>query len=595
MWRWMGLSLGRKLTFIMLAAALVPLVFLGGFAFTTSSKITEEKTEQAGIDTLRQMDGNLRFIIKDVEAMSLFLIGQSDIQQYLRESQENVSAQTRILEFLTNLSSSKEYVANITIYPARPAEPLSLINLYESDLDKLVNIRDVTGKMWTGLYTVQTYAGKREVISFIRPLRSVNNYETLGWMCISLDERVISRYWSEPRLGEGQGRVALVDDRDVILSATEKSWLSKPLNDMLPELTELKKPNVFGSFNFGEGHAKKTVLYYKEPLVGWKLVAVIPFDLYKAQNRYIIQLTVVAVAISVLAMAGLIWFLIHRVTNPLRALTRLLTKVNPEEPLPLYAVGSSDEIGKLAESYNMLGLHIEKLKQQVIRNEARKKEADMRALQAQINPHFLYNTLSSIHWIALMNEEKRIADMVGALSDFLRFSLNKGKEFCPVHQELAHIRNYAQVQSIRFPDKFDVDLVIEPELHNHYMLKLLLQPLVENAMIHGIQKKEGRGAITVYVKREGQRMSFLVLDDGLGIPEDKLQEIRAGLMRPPSEADAVPLEAESSYGLRNVHERLQLHYGPESGLHIESRLNAGTRISFTIPILEEQDENHDRG
>ncbi|UUZ79638.1 histidine kinase [Paenibacillus sp. P26] len=95
----------------------------------------------------------------------------------------------------------------------------------------------------------------------------------------------------------------------------------------------------------------------------------------------------------------------------------------------------------------------------------------MRALQAQINPHFLYNTLSSIHWIALLTEEKRIADMVGALSDFLRFSLNKGKEFCPVHQELSHIRNYVQVQSIRFPDQFDVDIVADPELQDKLMLK----------------------------------------------------------------------------------------------------------------------------
>jgi two-component system sensor histidine kinase YesM len=256
----------------------------------------------------------------------------------------------------------------------------------------------------------------------------------------------------------------------------------------------------------------------------------------------------------------------------------------------LYAVGSPDEIGKLAESYNMLGMHIEKLKKQLIHNETRKKEADMRALQAQINPHFLYNTLSSIHWIALMTEEKRIADMVGALSDFLRFSLNKGKEFCPVHQELAHIRNYVQVQSIRYPDKFDVDIVVDPELQNHYMLKLLLQPLVENAMIHGIQKKEGKGMITVYVERQANRMGFLVLDDGIGMSEEQLQAVR-GNLNPPADQ----LAPEASYGLRNVHERLQLHYGPEAGLVIESKEHEGTRISFTIPILEEQHENHDRG
>ncbi|MFD0676690.1 MULTISPECIES: sensor histidine kinase [unclassified Paenibacillus] len=590
MLQWMGHSLRRKLSFIMLVTSLIPLLFLGGFAFSISSKITEEKTEQAGIDTLRQMDGNLRFIIKDVENMSLFLIGQSDIQQYLSSSEEDMSARTRILAFTTNLGSSKEYISNIMIYPEKAKDALSTINLYESDLNKQLNIRDVTDKIWTGVYSVENFAGRRNVISFIRPLRSVNNYETLGWMVISLDEKVISRYWSEPKLGDGQGQVALVNDRGIILSATDKSWLSQSFESLLPGVSSQMKPDMYGSLNDGEGHMKKTILYYREPLVGWKLVGVIPFELYKAQNGYIIQLTVAAIVLSVIATSGLILYLIHRVTNPLRVLTRLLSKVNPEEPLPLYTVGSSDEIGKLAESYNMLGMHIEKLKKQLIRNEAQKKEADMRALQAQINPHFLYNTLSSIHWIALMNEEKRIADMVGALSDFLRFSLNKGKEFCPVHQELAHIKNYVQVQSIRYPDKFDVDIVVDPELQDNYMLKLLLQPLVENAMIHGIQKKEGKGMITVYVERRANKMSFLVLDDGIGMSEEQLQTVRSHLY--PSGEQLVP---DASYGLRNVHERLQLHYGMDAGLVIESREHEGTRISFTIPILEGHHENHDRG
>ncbi|WP_240419124.1 sensor histidine kinase [Paenibacillus periandrae] len=582
-------SLGRKLTVIMLITTLIPLMLLGGFAYVISSKITEEKTEQAGIDTLRQMDGNLRFIIKDVENMSIFLIGQSNVQQYVSSLDDDVGSQTRIRSFMTNLISSKEYISNVEIIPANSNPPLSTTNLYQSDLDRLVNVREVTGKMWTTLYNVQNYAGNQRVISFIRPLRSTDNYRNLGWLTISLDEKVISRYWSEPNLGDGKGSVALLNEQGIVLSATDKSWLSQSLDVLMPGLLTELNPALYGVVNHGEGRAKKTILYFREPLVGWVLVGVIPFDLYSAQNRYILQLTGVAVALSIVATAGLILFLIQRITNPLRVLTRLIAKVNPEEPLPLYSVASSDEIGKLAESYNMLGNHIEKLKKQVIRNEAHKKEADMRALQAQINPHFLYNTLSSIHWIALMNEEKRIADMVGALSDFLRFSLNKGKEFCPVHQELAHIKNYAQVQSIRYPDKFDMDIVVDPELQDRYMLKLLLQPLVENAMLHGIQKKEGKGMISVYVEHKANRMSFLVLDDGVGMTEEQLELITNNLNSPDGE-----LYPDVSYGLRNVNERLQLHYGLDAGLIIESRLNAGTRISFSIPVLEGQHENNDR-
>jgi len=593
--RWLGLSLGRKLSFIMLITTLIPLVFLGGFAYRISSGITEEKAEQSGIDTLRQMDANLRFMLQDVENLSITLIGQSDIQQYVNRPDADFASQTRILGLMANLVSSKDYISNVTIYPANANPVLSTAAIYSSDLEEQVMIREVGTKLWTELYTVEKYNGKSKVLSFIRPLRSVNNYQTMGWLVISLDERAISRYWSQPKLGDGQGNVALINDKGHVVSATDDQWLGRPFESLYPGISPGLKSGAYGTITYGEGkHEKKSMLYYKEPLVGWTLVGVIPFELYSAQNRYILQLTAIAVLISIFATVGIIFFVVHRVTNPLRALTRLLSKVNPEEPLPLYATNSSDEIGKLAESYNMLGSHIEKLKMQVIRNEARKKEADMRALQAQINPHFLYNTLSSIHWIALLTEEKRIADMVGALSDFLRFSLNKGKEFCPVHQELAHIRNYAQVQSIRFPDKFDVDIVVDPELQDQYMLKLLLQPLVENAMIHGVQKKDGKGHITVYVERKEEHMFFLVLDDGIGMTEEQLAAIYQSLQEPPDQQDFSDV---ASYGLRNVNERLRLHYGPDAGLVIESKLHSGTRISFTIPMLEGggSHENLDRG
>ncbi|TDF96636.1 cache domain-containing sensor histidine kinase [Paenibacillus piri] len=594
MWRWMGLSLGRKLSFIMLVTTLIPLVFLGGFAYRISSNLTEAKMEQGGIDTLRQMDANLRFILQDVENLSITLIGHGDIQQYVSRADSNVADQTRIIALMANLVSSKDYISNVTIYPANDNPVLSTATIYSSNLDNLVRIRDVKAKLWTELYTVDAYNGMANVLSFIRPLRSVNNYQTMGWLSISVNERAISRYWSQPKLGDGRGEVALLNEKGNVVSATDSKWLGQSFEALYPGALANMTRNEFGTTTYGtKSDDKKSMLYYNEPLVGWSLVGVIPFELYSAQNRYILQLTAIAVLVSILATVGIVFFVVYRVTNPLRALARLLSKVDPEKPLPHYSTGTSDEIGKLAESYNMLGSHIEKLKQQVIRNEVRKKEADMRALQAQINPHFLYNTLSSIHWIALLTEEKRIADMVGALSDFLRFSLNKGKEFCPVHQELAHIKNYAQVQSIRFPDKFDVDIVVDPELHDKLMLKLLLQPLVENAMIHGVQKKDGKGMIAVYVEPKGDRMSFLVLDDGIGMSEEQLAAIRNSLQE---REDEQSFPDTASYGLRNVNERLKLHYGPDAGLVIDSKPHAGTRVSFTIPMLEGggSHENHDR-
>ncbi|CAG7655870.1 sensor histidine kinase [Paenibacillus allorhizosphaerae] len=589
MWRWIAFSLQRKLSVIMLVSTLVPLLLLGGFAYAVSFKTTEQKTRQSGIDTMRQIQGTLEFILQDVENMSVFLIGQQDIQSYLSSPVEDMDVRSRITGFTANLVTSKPYISNITIFPANAFEPLSTMTIYESELEQQVNIREVSAKLWTGVYTIRNYAGYKNVITFIRPLRGVGTYRNLGWLSISLDELTLSRYLSERNPGAGLGKLLLLNDKERIISSTEKRWLREPVEAALPGITGALEGNPYGSGTYGQGEDKQMVLYYREPLVDWMLLGTIPYRVYSEQNRYLIMLTAGAVTLSILISAGLILFIVRQVTNPLRLLTKLLTRIDPNEPLPVYPVGSKDEIGRLAESYNLLGQHIETLKRQLIRNETRKKEADLRALQAQINPHFLYNTLSSIHWIALMREEKRIADMVEALSDFLRFSLNKGKDFCPVHQEIAHIKNYAQVQSIRFPDKFDLEFVVSPELQDKLMLKLLLQPLVENAMIHGIQKKEGRGTIHVYVEKNGDRMNFLVLDDGVGMPEERLQSIRANLESP--EEHVYP---GNSYGLRNVNERLLLHYGQDAQLHIESRLHAGTRVSFSIPIREAQHENHDR-
>jgi two-component system sensor histidine kinase YesM len=352
-----------------------------------------------------------------------------------------------------------------------------------------------------------------------------------------------------------------------------------------------------GILSYGSGRDQQTILYNTIPGLDWKLVGFIPTRVYTAQNTYVLTVTAFVTGIALVLAIGLMLYYLQWVTRPLTKLTLYLKDLNPDDVIPQYEVRSSDEVGQLIHSYNKLSDRIGRLKSQVQLNEAKKKEADIQALQAQINPHFLYNTLSSIHWMALMNKDKQIAEMVGALSDFLRFSLNKGEEYCSVQQEIAHVHNYAHIQSIRFPDQFEIEFFIDPAMLQMPMLKLLLQPLIENSLIHGIQRKKDKGNIYVHGERLENSMRFVVEDTGVGIEEGKLAEIRrlfnsvqaahsdsqlqqmksitSGYAKPPGT---------SSYGLLNVHQRLQLHYGAESGLSIYSEVNVGTKISFIIPL-----------
>lgn len=600
--RWLSTSLRRKLSIIMLLSTLVPLLSLGFFTYFISSNITKDKSDQAGIDALRRMNAYLRFIVSDLENISLSLIGNRDIQEYLSRQAHSDALRTQILAFITNLASYKPYISNITIYPAAWEEYLSTATIYQSDLQREIRMDRVDEKTWTGVYSVYDYAGTHKVFTFVRPIRSVYAYKSaIGRLAISLDEEALARYWSELNLGDGAGQAALLNHKGVVLSATEKEWLGLPFGEIYPEAGAAIASGKQGATFKGEA-GKRTILFNRDPDTGWMFVATIPYDLYRSQNNYILALTAVVVAMTILILAASVLFVVYRVTNPLRTLTRLLAKVNPDGPMPYYHAASDDEIGKLGKSYNMLGMHIKRLKEQLIRQEARKKEADIRALQAQIHPHFLYNTLSSVHWMALMRGEKPIADMVGALSHFLQFSLNRGSEYCQVAQEVAHIRSYIQIQQIRYPGQIEPDLIVDQQLQDKWMLKLLLQPLIENAIIHGILKKKDGGRITVYLRHAGGRMHVLVADDGAGMAEQRLRELRHALSLSrlrdedgDSDKESLTSDSGSGYGLRNVAERLLLHYGPDACLTVDSRLNAGTQFSFTIPLLEGFGEDHDRG
>ncbi|GMX61616.1 sensor histidine kinase [Paenibacillus elgii] len=582
--RWLSKSLKHKLSLLLLIAIVLPLLATGAVSYNIATSATEEKAKQSGMNTLRQIADKLEFVIQDVENMSLFIIGQREVQAYLDNDREDVARYTLNVGFLTNLAFSKKYISNITINSANGYPPLSNTTVLYSGLPDVLRKHEEiyrnSTKWWTPLYENRTTEGLKKVVSLVRPIRNVNNFKPLGELSISLDEAEIARYLQESGW-EAKGFVLLLDANNRILSGGESAWLNRPVSEPFPDIGPMAEAS--GVLNYGQGDGQKTILYYTLPSLNWKLVGFIPTEIYTAQNVYVLTVTAVAVGISLLLAAGLVLYFIQWVTRPLTRMTQTMKDINPDEPIPTYEVKSSDEVGLLLHSYNKLSDRIQRLKEQVQLNEAKKKEADILALQAQINPHFLYNTLSSIHWMALMNQDRQIAEMVGALSDFLRFSLNKGEEFCPVQQEIAHAQNYAYVQSIRFPGQFEMEVYIDPAMLQTPMLKLLLQPLIENSLIHGIQKKQEPGFVYVHGELSGARMKFVVEDTGIGIEADKLREIRRQLAWTGNGAPT----AKTSYGLRNVHQRLLLHYGSEAGLTIDSEPGKGTRVSFSIPVLEE--------
>ena len=198
----------------------------------------------------------------------------------------------------------------------------------------------------------------------------------------------------------------------------------------------------------------------------------------------------------------------------------------------------------------------------------------------------MYNTLETIVWLAEEGRNREVVEMTMAFTGFLRISLSRGQDYITVEKEEQHVASYLQIQSVRYGSIMRYEIEIDPSLAGQRMLKLMLQPLVENAIYHGVKRKRGRGLIRVTGWRQGNEMCFAVEDDGLGMTPEQLAAVREGLRRP---AQYDP-DTKGGYGLRNVEERLRLYYG--QGLEIESVYRKGTRVSFRLPCGEHEEENH---
>lgn len=236
------------------------------------------------------------------------------------------------------------------------------------------------------------------------------------------------------------------------------------------------------------------------------------------------------------------------------------------------------ELDNLTENLNRMAEKLRALIEENIREQRNLQKSEMKALQAQITPHFLYNTLDSIIWLAEGQRYDSVIDVTRAFSNFFRVSLSRGREWITVEEEVSHVRSYLTIQKIRYSDILDYEIDLDERVRGYAVLKLLLQPLVENALYHGIKNRRGRGKLVVRAWKDGESVRFSVSDNGIGIPPDRLADILAQIG-----ADADPGAKGDVYGLYNVNKRLRLYYGGDTRLAIESVPGEGTVVSFSVP------------
>lgn len=292
-----------------------------------------------------------------------------------------------------------------------------------------------------------------------------------------------------------------------------------------------------------------------------------------------------SVQISIAALIGILGISImisrkiaNSVSNPIQELCAATELVAHGDFTSPTEIDSGNELQVLTNSFNHMKSAIAILVEDVKKEQKKLRVTELRLLQAQINPHFLYNTLDTIMWLAEGGDTKQVVLMVSALSDFFRTVLSEGKEMISIQEEEAHIRSYLVIQQFRYQDIMEYEIDIDPSIYNNLILKLTLQPLVENALYHGIKNKRGGGKIWVKGYQVEKIIILKVTDNGIGMDEEELRTLEMHVKEKKGRKSG-------SFGLRNVNERIQITYGEEYGLSFESTKGKGTTVTVTLPAL----------
>lgn len=415
------------------------------------------------------------------------------------------------------------------------------------------------------------------VISLSQAILDPTTHDVVAVLLVDLNFSVISDLCSSIDLGR-KGYVFIVDGNGQIVYHPQQQLIYSGLKE--ERILQVLRSRT-DSFVVRNGKEEVVYTIVRSTNTGWLIVGVNPIE-GLLSNRQAIQLYYALWGVGCFLVVIVLSILISsRITKPIKLLRQSMRSVESGEFDVEAAVESDNEIGALGKDYNIMIAKIRDLMRQTIADEEAKRKSELKALQSQITPHFLYNTLDSIIWMAEGNRQKDVVRMVAALARLLRLSISKGEELIPIRDEIEHIRNYLIIQKMRYQDKLDFVLDVDDEILRYRTLKVILQPLVENSIYHGIKNKVDAGTIKIGGGRVDGKILLTIEDDGVGMSAERLASIytpRNGTMH-------------RGVGVSNVNERIKLYFGREYGLEYRSEEERGTVVSVWLPVIRGEDLN----
>jgi Predicted signal transduction protein with a C-terminal ATPase domain len=425
--------------------------------------------------------------------------------------------------------------------------------------------------------------GKR-LVSF-QNYEDISFYDNLGYIISTVNEQFIERMYRS-MITDINYNIYIIDDTGKVISHADKSNIRNFINKDYISNMDISTKN--GHFIIKKAKEDLLVTYSKLNTNNWTVISEVPERLLFTDIRTINYYSVILVLFIIVIIALVVMTFINRmITSQLNKLNYAMKKLSGGDMSVQVDINTGDEIQRLANGFNSMVRKLKELMEENYMNGLRRKEAELNALQAQINPHFLYNTLESINWEAMMlsGGSNKVSEMVTALSDLLRLSINKGREIVTFEDEFNHLRSYIIIQKERYSDKFDIEWDVDEELYEYRTLKLILQPLVENSIYHGIELKSEKGLIIIRGKLLEDQIKLEITDNGLGMNFEQLDAVRKSL------SDLNNRPDNRGIGLKNVNDRIQLYFGKNYGLKIFSEEGSGTLIEIYLPKYIDENMN----
>ncbi len=578
------ISIKSKMLVICLTVVIVPIFVMTVMSYASSQRLLEQKYTELLMDIANQTNVRIDEYLKEVEKISLvasFGMNSSvkaaaednyPLQEYLRD--DNEENENMAYGMLMNYIMMKDRDISFYIYNLNGGQDLFVstdlpydysYNAKEEEWFKFFQASN--SKMMTLDTHVDMQTKSRKLaIAHARKILDMDSGTVLGIMVVRIDLGVIDVVNS--RLQQSlRSRFTIVDEADNIIYNADTSLIGHKFSDTV-------RPDE-------RDHLIVTSRFDRQR---WTTYLYMPMSELSAEGDLLRQNIYLLAVLMLLFLAIISIYLSSVITRPIKKLMNNIILVEKGQFEQVEDIRSRDEIGLLAARFNRMSRELKGLVSQIQQDEMEKAAAEIRALQSQINPHFLYNTLGSVKWIASMQQADTIVEMTEALIAMLRYAARAEGSLVSVREELDNLRNYMTIQQVRYYNRIRMDIEADEALLEKRMPKLILQPIVENAIFHGLAEKEEDGVVTLRIAREGGGFAIDVHDNGEGMDEETLRRIQTSL--------AGAAEGES-IGLRNVQRRIQLHYGNSYGIACRSAPGEGTTFRILLPGGEnEQDKKH---